>query len=109
MINYELRGRCKELSEKLVSENTNLILIRGWYNDPQWGRQEHWWCKDSSTGKIIDPTVDQFPFPGITAFYEEYKGIVVCESCGKELSEEGAIFYGNFSLCSHECVIRLVL
>lgn len=105
---HSLRGKCKEKSEKLVAENSNLKLVRGWYHCYGWGTvEQHWWCKDKITGEIVDPTKDQFPCRG-TGDYEEYKGILSCAECGKELPEEEMQLAGRYPVCSGECYGRLV-
>lgn len=102
MIDYEkYRGKCKLFSEELCQQDPTLILVRGWYWDAIWGRQEHWWCKKPD-GTIVDPTKDQFPSKGL-CLYEEYKGITECEYCGKSLPEEKAYFVDQHVYCSYEC------
>ena len=105
--NYQkYRGKCKEFSELEIKKNPSLILVKGWYHCPIWGKQEHWWCKDKE-GEIIDPTKLQFPSAGI-GDYEEYKGILICEECGKEVKEEECIPMGRFAVCSMRCGRALV-
>ena len=107
---YELRGKCKEECEKLILEQPNLELVRGYYYEYSWGdkaKQQHWWCKDLE-GNIIDPTASQFPSGGIEDFYEEFTGVVECEECGQGIKEEEAYMMGRFPVCSSECARNLV-
>lgn len=99
MINYELRGKCKELSEALVTQDPTLRLVRGHYFCPIWGKQEHWWC-ESPEGKVFDPTKLQFPSGGI-GDYVEYDGFVECAQCGERMQEQDAHFEGNYPLCKN--------
>jgi hypothetical protein len=106
--NYKkYRGLCKELSEAFVIENPDYEIVRGWYYEPLWSREEpHWWCKHKETGEIHDPTKLQFPSGGIMQFYREFDGILQCEQCGKEVEEKEAGFYGNYAFCSVHCIRR---
>lgn len=109
MSNYDLRGKCKELSEQAVKDNPNLILVRGWYHEPIWNtEEEHWWTKDKETGEIFDPTASQFPSGGMTSCYTEFTGTLSCSECGKMMTEEGMQMCGRFPVCSTECAMRLV-
>lgn len=102
------RGKCKEMSEALIKENPELRLVRGYYYEPLWNREEqHWWCEDKF-GNIIDPTAKQFPSGGITQFYREFDGTVECEECGKTINEADVIMMGRFPVCSSKCACRLV-
>lgn len=111
MTNYErYRGKCKELAEALVKENPTLVLVRGFYICPIWGRKEqHWWAKDRFAGAIHDPTAAQFPSNGMGE-YLEFDGICTCDECGKQFPEDSefAIFRGRFALCSSRCFGRFV-
>lgn len=102
--NYQkYRGKCKEFSEELCRENSDLTLVRGFYHCPIWGKQAHWWCKDKD-GNIVDPTKLQFPSGGIIEFYEEFDGNVECSNCGKSMKEEDVSFAeGKYAFCSGEC------
>lgn len=109
-INYQIfRGKCKEACEALQKVMPELILVRGWYNQPEWPRTscQHWWLK-TPEGTIIDPTALQFPMPNIVGYYEEFDGICVCEECGNEVKEEDAMFAGRYPVCSGECYRALV-
>ena len=101
------RGKCKEYCEELMDNDSSLTLVRGYYHCPMWGKQEHWWCKDSD-GNIVDPTVNQFPTKGAAAEYEEFNGLIECANCGKEVTEEEAIFESNYGFCSGTCICRFV-
>lgn len=40
------RGKCKELCEQAIKDDTTLTLIRGHYFCPIWNKDEpHWWTK----------------------------------------------------------------
>lgn len=98
-----LRGKCEEMSKAACAADATLTLVRGWYHDPDWGREEHWWTVRAD-GTIYDPTSGQFPHGGITALYEEYEGTFPCYGCGAEVSE--ADHYNG--CCSGECYGRMV-
>lgn len=107
--NYtKYRGKCKEMSEELVKENSNLRLVRGHYHCPVWGEQEHWWTVDINDGTIHDPTKLQFPSKGCGE-YIEFNGFCTCTVCGKKTKEEDTIFYSNYTYCSDECVLKDIL
>lgn len=104
----DLRGRCEELSRAAVETDPTLRLARGWYDDPVWGSQEHWWTVRPD-GTIHDPTARQFPVPGITVLYREYDGIICCMECGKEVPEDEAYLAdGSNGVCSGRCYGRMV-
>ena len=106
-MNYNLRGKCKEMAEEL-SLADNYRLVRGYYYEPLWDREEHhWWCEDSD-GNIIDHTKEQFPSGGIVGFYREFSGYYTCETCGCDIKEDKVIQMGNYTCCSHSCAMRLV-
>ncbi len=102
--NYtKYRGKCKEMCQEMLANDSSLTLVRGWYYESLWNREEaHWWLKDGK-GKIIDPTKLQFPSGGINEFYREFQGTIECEQCKKLINEEGAIINGRFAICSKEC------
>jgi hypothetical protein len=106
---YSLRGKCREMSGAAVADDPNLRLARGWYYDPIWGEQEHWWTVRPD-GTIYDPTSAQFPQGGITAFYEEFQGTLSCVECGTEITEEEAAMHSDssFAICSLRCYGSLV-
>lgn len=105
--NYKkYRGKCKEMSEKLCAADPSLRLVRGWYYDPHWGQQGHWWCVRTD-GTIVDPTKDQFPSRG-SGLYEEFDGWYECEQCGKMVHESAMVTCGNYPCCSDMCAMRLV-
>jgi len=105
--NYsKYRGKCKEYCEELCAKDPSLRLVRGWYDDILWGRQMHWWCVDAN-GVIIDPTVNQFPSQ--YGEYIEYNGILRCDQCNTEVSEEYAIVLsGRYAACSLKCANRFL-
>ena len=100
------RGKCKEFSEVLIKKDPSLRLVREHYYCPIWGEQEHWWCEDK-TGKIIDPTKDQFPSKG-SGEYIEFGGICICAECSIAVKEEDAIFMSRYPVCSDRCARSLV-
>lgn len=108
MSNYaKYRGKCKEMSEALVAEDPSLTLVRGHYFCPIWGRDDgHWWCTKED-GTIVDPTAKQFPSEGC-GIYTPFNGIVTCEECGKETTEDKMVLMGNYPTCSDSCAMRLV-
>jgi hypothetical protein len=67
------RGKCKELAEQAVIDDPALRLVRGWYVDPLWGKEQHWWTVRPD-GTIYDPTKLQFPSKG-TGEYIEFEGV----------------------------------
>lgn len=102
------RGKCKEFCEALIIERPELTMVRGYYYEPNWNREEaHWWCVDS-IGTIIDPTRKQFPSGGIACFYRPYDGFSDCAECGKSIPEAEIIFNGRYPCCSEHCALALV-
>jgi formylmethanofuran dehydrogenase subunit E len=101
------RGKCREEAEKLAKKK-GYRLVRGYYHEPMWNeKQQHWWCVDDE-GNIHDPTAKQFPSYGVKQFYEEFDGLVSCEECGKEITEDEMIMQGPYPVCSTRCAMRLV-
>lgn len=100
------RGKCRQMSEALVMSDPTLTLVRGYYLCPVWGKQAHWWCRDSK-GAVVDPTKDQFPSRG-GGEYLEFDGRVECAECGAETTEDDAVPYGNYIFCSGVCACRFV-
>ena len=106
--NYQMyRGKCKEMSEALCEQDNSLTLARGFYYDPFWGKQPHWWCKRPD-GTIVDPTEKQFPSGGIPVFYEEFNGICECSECGAEKPEAEMRFESSYAFCSGTCLLKFV-
>ena len=111
--NYQnYRGKCKEYCEELVAEDPELRMVRGFYNCPIWGKEQHWWC-EYPDGRIIDPTVKQFPswqlaLQNPQMIYEEFDGICTCDECGKKIREEDARFDSRYVFCSSTCNMRFV-
>lgn len=95
------RGKCKEMSEAMVSADPTLRLVRGHYLCPFWGEQAHWWTVKPS-GEIVDPTKDQFPSRGM-GDYVEFDGTVECSNCKKSMREDEAHFESRYAFCSYEC------
>jgi len=100
------RGRCKELAEAAVTADSSLILVRGYYYCPLWGKQGHWWAKKPD-GTIVDPSVKQFPSSG-AGEYEEFDGYFNCSECGGRIHENDAHIDGMHVFCSIECHGRCV-
>ena len=101
------RGKCKEFCEEAILEDPTLTLVRGHYDCPIDGKQEHWWCTKPD-GTIVDPTVKQFKTNGAGAEYVEFNGYANCEQCGKEIKEEDIILMGRYPTCSNTCARTLV-
>ena len=101
-MDYSLRGKCKEMSQELIKNDPALTLVRGWYDCPVWGEQQHWWTVKPD-GTITDPTKDQFPSGGIKEFYRPFKGVFQCAECGVDVKEENAETEGSYAFCSTKC------
>ena len=99
-----LRGKCKEMAEAAAAANPSLTVVRGWYDDPHWGEQEHWWCK-TADGAIVDPTAAQFPLGGVADWYREFEGFYPCAECGEETAEDNLV---GGVCCSGTCYGRMV-
>jgi len=95
------RGKCKELSEAAIKEDSTLKLVRGHYDCPFWGKQDHWWTVRPD-GTIYDPSKNQFPSRGIGE-YIPFDGICYCAECGKEVEEQNASIEGRYAFCSYYC------
>ena len=100
------RGKCKEYVENAIKKNPSLTAVRGYYDCPLFGRQQHWWCIDVK-GNIVDPTVKQFPSKGLGE-YIPYDGNITCDQCGKVVPESEAHFNGNYAFCSYSCAMHFV-
>jgi hypothetical protein len=105
------RGKCKELCEDLVAKDPSLRLVKGWYYEAWWNKEEqHFWCEDKE-GNIVDPSGRQFPSGGgneFKSFYREFIGVVNCEECGKEIDIDDAVMQGRYPCCSMMCAGKLV-
>ena len=79
----ELAGTCERAVNELVSADPSLTKVAGWYIDMVWGSREHFWAVDPD-GKIVDPTVEQFPTGHIPSLrqYVPYEGFYPCPGCG---------------------------
>lgn len=99
-----LRGKCREYAEAAVLADPSLTLVRGWYCDPTWGREEHWWT-ERPDGVIVDPTSAQFTMGGVTAWYEKFEGTYPCQECGVEVAEQDLVLG---ACCSGRCYGRMV-
>jgi hypothetical protein len=95
----KFRGKCREMSEAACDADSSLTLVRGWYHCLVWGRQQHWWCRRAD-GSVYDPTAAQFPTQG--GEYEEFRGAVECEFCGKQVSEQDAYLVEHHVYCCGE-------
>ena len=101
------RGKCRELCDVEIENDPTLKLVRGYYFDPIWNREEqHWWTVRSD-GTIYDPSAKQFPSKG-NGVYREFDGMVCCEECSKNIFEDDCIMQGRFPVCSPKCAMRLV-
>ena len=105
--NYQkYRGKCKEFVDNAVKNDPSLTAVRGHYDCPIWGKQQHWWCVRQD-GSIFDPTAKQFPSGG--AFdYIAFDRNVECAQCGKNTPENETTFNGNYGFCSTGCAMRFV-
>ncbi len=108
-VNFDLAGKCKEMSEEACRQDSTLRLVRGYYICPVWGERAHWWAV-TPQGKIYDPTASQFPSGGMGE-YIEFNGVIQCYICSKSITEEEAIIEGNgrYTLCSYSCFRKLVM
>lgn len=95
-------GRCEQYSKEMQKEFPELILCKGFYYCPYWGRRQHWWLK-TETGEIVDPTYMQFPSVGLGKYEEisddELEDKVpsgVCLECGDPV-------YRGKTFCSKTC------
>ena len=100
------RGKCKEYVDKAIKADPSLVKVRGHYHCPMWGVQAHWWCVKPDGG-IFDPTVKQFPKPHV-GDYIPFNGKIECSQCGKQITEETALFHSNYAFCSTSCNMRFV-
>jgi hypothetical protein len=91
------------MSEAAVENDPSLRLVSGWYYDPVWGKEEHWWTVRQD-GTIYDPTAAQFPMGGVTEWYEEFDGMFPCYECGETFLLET----GVSGCCSGRCFGRMV-
>jgi len=102
---YALRGKCKKYAEAAVAADPALTLVRGWYVDPIWGREEHWWTTRPD-GTIYDPTSAQFPMGGVTEWYEPFTGTYPCMGCGVDVDADWIVQHNG--CCSDRCYGRMV-
>jgi len=90
-------GVCKESSHTFVKAFPDYEIRCGFFHSALWGARQHWWCRHKRTGKIVDPTGEQFPdgalFPLSDAYYEDLTDLSedelrskvptgVCAECG---------------------------
>lgn len=101
------RGKCKILAEAACANDPELRLVRGFYHCPIWGKEQHWWC-EYPDGRVVDPSVRQYPTKGVGATYEEFDGWCECDECGKRIREEEARFDSRYVFCSSKCNMRFV-
>lgn len=99
-----LRGKCQEYAEAACAADPTLTLVRGWYVDPTWGREEHWWTTRPD-GTIYDPTSGQFPMGGVAEWYEPFEGYYPCQECGVDVAEVDLV---SGACCSSRCFARMV-
>ena len=91
------QGKCFEITVAMVAAFPELRRVRGHYICPLEGRRAHWWLETPS-GRIIDPTVEQFSSNG-AGDYEEYVGPEPtghCLNCN-------AMLFGGETFCNVEC------
>jgi hypothetical protein len=91
-------GQCEEVTLRMAEAFPELRRVRGHYYDLAWGQRGHWWMVDAS-GKVVDPTVAQFPSKG-RGFYDEWdesrpEPIGECYQCGAYIYEGAG--------CPNEC------
>lgn len=101
------RGKCKEFCESEMDKDPSLTLVRGHYIDTFWGPQQHWWLIRPD-GTIYDPTARQFPTKGACE-YVPFDGMINCEFCGEQTTEENAYMNGHHTYCSYVCAAHDVL
>ncbi|HWI04315.1 MAG TPA: hypothetical protein VNT52_10925 [Acidimicrobiales bacterium] len=82
-------GQCQKYAEAMVAAFPELRLARGWYDDLLWGARQHWWCV-APDGRVIDPTVSQFPGPKYAEAY-------------REITDESEIPTGICMVCGDAC------
>lgn len=99
---YDLRGKCKELSEDAVRKDPSLTLVRGYYYCPIWNREEQHWWTTRKNGSIYDPTMAQFPSRGMGT-YTPFDGQIACSECGRIIEECDSEFDGRYAFCSTLC------
>jgi len=100
------RGQCKKIVDELCHKDPSLTPVRGYYICWAWGKQQHWWAVDKD-GRIVDPTIDQFPKPHIGE-YIPFDGYVHCDECGRRVKEEYAYINGRYAYCSYKCQMTAV-
>ena len=100
-------GFCGIITEEMQAAFPQLRRARGYYYDSLWGQRKHWWLV-TPEGKVVDPTVSQFP-GGPGGVYEELEDgdpipSGVCPNCGHDVYD-GAEFCND--KCSYEYVAYL--
>jgi hypothetical protein len=92
-------GHCQEVCQNMLKIFPELILAKGFYEDPIIGDRQHWWLK-TEKGEIIDPTVKQFPSMGMFPYRELTENDILpkgrCMNCG-------ALSYYHSCACCEEC------
>jgi len=96
-------GRCRDEALKLARDDRSLTVVRGWATPVGGAMIEHWWLIDQD-GKVVDPTVDQFParpvyIPECVGVPPERPALMyLCPNCGDTHT-------GDFSVdvCSDRC------
>jgi hypothetical protein len=110
-MNYDdymkFRGRCKELAEAEIAKDPTLTLVRGHYECPIWGLQQHWWTIRPD-GTVFDPSARQFPSGGM-GLYLPFDGTLSCANCGQDITEDDAWrLEGRYGYCSYTCYGQFV-
>jgi len=94
-------GNCHSASLDMSIADPSLLLRVGYYRCTEDGlTYAHWWCEDVS-GKVHDPTADQFLSKGSG----EYRWIIPgCEICGNDVDVQS----GTTAVCSGRCHAAMV-
>lgn len=104
MADPTLRYRCRALATRAAEADPSLTVRWGWYTDPEWGTEEHWWCVDQA-GEIVDPTAAQFPSNG-SGVYTPMTDTPACEICGREVDHDQFVNVGP--ICGSDCYRAMV-
>jgi len=83
-------GKCDYYAPRMAEHFGSLRLAKGTVEVEAPGGPEtgtHWWCVDTTTGKVVDPTASQFLR---VIKYNEIKATVIgrCRDCGEYTTTE---------------------